>query len=172
MLTQEYLQSILHYAPESGVFTWIKTSKAGWVGKTAGCIRLHPNCKKTQNKLHYLVIHILGKLYKAHRLAWLYMTGKFPEGLIDHEDGNGLNNKFSNLRPATVFTNNQNSVRPITNSSGYKGVYPHKKNGTWIAQITYNKVQHYLGSFATPEAASEAVRAKRIELHGEFANHG
>jgi len=162
MITQAYLKSRLHYDPATGVWTWISSPRPGWAGKKAGCL----------NAKGYIEISIDRHLYKAHRLSVLYMTGKMPEDEVDHDDGVGSNNVYGNLRPADRFQNTSNTKKPVTNTSGYKGVYPHKKNGTWCAQVSHKGVQHYLGSFETLEDAAEAVRLKREELHAEFANHG
>lgn len=161
-ITQAYLKSRLHYEPSTGDWTWISSPRPGWVGKKANSL----------NPRGYVVISIDGISYKAHRLAVLYMTGVMPPEEVDHDDGIGNHNFYENLRPADRFQNTSNTGRPITNTSGHKGVYPNKKNGTWIAQISHNGKQHYLGSFMTPGEAAEVVRAKREELHGEFAQHG
>lgn len=161
-ITQAYLKSRLHYEPETGDWTWVSSPRAGWAGKKANHV----------NQQGYVLISIDGISYKAHRLAVLYVTGVMPPDDVDHKDGVGVHNTYGNLRPADRPQNTSNTKKPCTNTSGHKGVYPNKKNGTWIAQIAHNGKQHYLGSFLTIEEAAEAVRVKREELHGEFANHG
>ena len=90
-----------------------------------------------------------------------------PEGfLIDHRDGNGLNNTRNNLRKATQAQNNRNSRISKTNTSGFKGVSASGRK--WRAVIHMNDKQRYLGVFDTPEAAHDAYRAASVCLHGEF----
>lgn len=90
-----------------------------------------------------------GKSYLAHRLAWLYMTGKHPQWELDHIDRNGRNNAWSNLRLATRKEQMWN-LNPRS-KSGYTGVYAHGKR--WRAEITNNYVKIRIGSFPTKEEA-------------------
>jgi len=161
MLTQAHLRELLHYDPETGIFTWLKSSRKGWTGKPAG--HIHEG---------YVEIKINKINYKAHRLAWLFMNGEFPDFDIDHRDLIRHNNSWNNLRLATKHQNNCNSPIYKNSTSKVKGVYWHKQNQTWIAHIYCHKKQYYLGSFENIDDAAEAVRIKREELHGEFANHG
>lgn len=167
MLTQEYLKSVLHYEPETGIFTWLKTRRRDLIGKKAGCI-----LEADRYGTDYWQINLSMKCYKAHRLAWLYMTGSFPKGEVDHRDNNGLNNACSNLRDSTHQNNVKNRILNADNTSGVKGVTWHKKNKRWTAQLNVDGVRMYLGSFTDRGAAADAMRAKRAELHGEFTNHG
>jgi len=162
MLTQARLLEILQYNPDTGIFTWIKSPRKGWIGKEAA----------TNTSKRYLEIRIDGILYKAHRCAWLYIHGFMPKNEIDHIDQNTHNNRIDNLREATRFDNTHNTRTPTTNTSGIKGVYWLKKNKKWVGQVAHNGVQHYLGLFSEIEQAEQAVRLKRLELHKEFANHG
>ena len=68
-----------------------------------------------------MIIGINGKIYRAHRLAWLYMTGKWPKEEIDHKDTNSLNDKIENLRICNDFQNKANRKTPSTNKTGFKG---------------------------------------------------
>jgi len=95
MITAEYLREILDYKKDSGFFYWKKKiNKNIIVGSRAGTFG------KPHSKYDYLRIEITikGRTYKAHRLAWLWMTGKWPTNVIDHIDSNPLNNKWINLR--------------------------------------------------------------------------
>lgn len=92
--------------------------------------------------------------------------------VTDHIDGNPLNNCRENLRIATNAQNGQNRGKARSNTSGFKGVYWHSRDGKWVAKINaYGKRKH-LGGFTTPEAAYEAYCTAARELHGEFANTG
>jgi hypothetical protein len=90
--------------------------------------------------------------------------------LIDHIDGDGLNNCRSNLRAATVAQNQQNRGKPKNNSSGFKGVGWHKKTSKWRAYIRVQRVQRHLGFFNTKEEAAEAYRQAAEKIHKEYAN--
>ena len=90
----------------------------------------------------------------------------------DHRNGNGLDNRLSNLRPATKQENNCNNIIRNDNTSGVKGVCWHKSHKKWQAYINYNGLRYNLGDFEDINEATQVVREKRIELHKEFANHG
>ena len=93
-----------------------------------------------------------------------------PTGMmIDHIDGDGTNNRRSNMRIATHAENMRNRRMSTNNTSGFKGVHWEKKSQKWRAQIRINSVRRYLGLFDTPEAAHAAYVAASEKLHGEFA---
>lgn len=87
----------------------------------------------------------------------------------DHIDGNGLNNRRSNLRYATKSQNMHNARKRKDNTSGFKGVCWHKSSGKWMARIRLGGKQHHIGSFSTVQAAHEAYSQMASRLHGEFA---
>lgn len=155
-LTQAQLHGLLSYDPNSGVFTWLKsTSYRVKVGDTAG----------SKNSNGYLLIQIDSKRYLAHRLAWLYVYGVWPKDEIDHINGARTDNRLCNLREATSSENNQNYCMRTDNTSGYVGVGWHKRDRKWQAQIQHNKKKISLGTYDTPEEAHAVyVKAKR-ELH-------
>lgn len=157
-ITQEYLQSVLHYDPETGIFTWKNSGKGRKLGRPAGALH---------KKLRSVQLQVGGKLYYAHRLAWLYMTGEWPKEHVDHMDGNPGNNRWSNLREATNAENmqNQRRARKDNQSSGLLGVTWHKAAQKFMAQINVDKRHIYLGLFETAEAAYEAYLKAKRELH-------
>lgn len=162
-LTAERLRELLHYDPETGVFTRIKrTCTRIPVGSVAGATH-----RKVNGKL-YRIIKVDGVAYKAHRLAYLWMTGEWPAALIGHRDDDGLNNAWGNIRPATQAENAKNCRRYKTSTSGFKGVSLHKKTGKWVASITVDKQRHHLGLFLSPQHAYAAYCAASRRLHGEF----
>lgn len=112
--------------------------------------------------------------YAVHNVIWMIYNQKgIPDGfIVDHEDGNPLNNNPSNLRLATRTQNCYNSKLYSNNTSGYKGVSFDKDSGKWLAQIRIDGKNKKLGRYATAELANEAVVASRIKNHKEFANHG
>lgn len=168
MITQTELKEIIHYAPCTGTFTWLVSRGNRCRGSEAGTRRKDPTCYN----LYYRVIRYDGKNYRAHRLAWLYMLGHWPNK-TDHEDGNGLNNRWSNLRDGTTQLNNKNKAMQSNNTSGCPGVCFHKRTGKWQAQIggCGRKNYKYLGLFINKD---DAVRARRDaeRAAGFHPNHG
>lgn len=165
MLTQERLKELLIYDPETGVFTWIgTTARRINNGDEAGYAR-----KPNESLLRYRIIHVDYRLQYAHRLAWLYVTGAFPVDQIDHVDGNGLNNRWDNLRACSDGQNKRNTKRPKTNTSGFKGVSFFHQRQKWRAYISLDGRQTHLGLFDTLEKARAARTSAATIFHGEFA---
>jgi len=162
LFTQDYLKSILHYDPATGFFTWVGARYPSRNGTRAGTVA----------RCGGIDIRINNEGYKANRLAWLYMTGAWPENLIDHRNNKRADNRFDNLRPATRIQNNWNARLPRTNTSGFKGVSFHPATGKWVARVPDGTSRLYLGLFESPELADAACRSKREAIQGEFANHG
>lgn len=158
-LTYERLVELLTYDPETGEFrNNVARGRAG-KGKISGSV----------NTDGYIQTQIDGKLYFNHRLAWFYMTGKWPEIDIDHEDTYKGNNAFINLREATQSLNGANKGNIKTNRSGYKGVSWDKINCKWLAQIKVKKRQINLGRFTNPSDAHAAYMEAARKHFGEFA---
>ncbi len=88
---------------------------------------------------------------------------------VDHINGNGLDNRRENLRPANKGLNGANTPPPVTNTSGIKGVTWHKGARKWMAQIVCGGRRHYLGLFTDPVPAMFAYDAKARELFGDYA---
>lgn len=161
-LTAERLRQLLHYDPETGVFTRPVRVSNCRIGKQAGCLR--PD--------GYRYIGIDGDRYMAHRLAWLYATGQWPAVQIDHINGDRADNRFVNLREATNAENQRNSKRRSDNTSGFKGVHWRRHTGKWLAQIGHNGRLVYLGLFPTAKMAHAAYCEAARRLHGQFAKVG
>lgn len=159
MITQEEVKKMLHYDPDSGLFTWlIASARYARTGKRAGCVIGNG----------YIRIKIRGAEYKAHRLAWLYVYGLFPAMEIDHINGARADNRLANLRLATRSQNAINSGAKPSNTSGFKGCHWNKKDKKWCVQGSSNGKRYSLGRFTTVEAASEAYREFSKKYHGEF----
>ena len=158
-LTQQRLKELLVYDPETGVFTWRKDRADN---ARRGAIAGSPKSDG------YMRLCIDGRRYRAHRIAWLYVTGKWPTKEIDHINGDGLDNRWANLREATRSQNMCNTALRADNKSGFKGVSWVTARRKWHAQIAGKS----LGHFDNLEAAARAYRKAATERFGEFANFG
>lgn len=158
ILSAERLREVLHYDPETGAFTWkVRTSNRVSVGAVAGAML----------KTGYLSICIDRKFYRAHRLAWLFVHGEWPNADIDHLNGIRTDNRFVNLRAASRSVNQQNlrAARGST-ASGMLGVYRSDKKGKpWRSCIKVDGVDRHLGNYATPEDAQAAYIDAKRKLH-------
>lgn len=151
------LRRLLNYEPETGVFTWAcQLSCRGKIGAVAGAI----------DGNGYRMIGVRGRKLHAHRLAWLYVHGKWPEADIDHIDGVRSANRIANLRAVPRSINAQNLKRSMRNSTtGFLGVTTDSRDGMFVAKIGLDGKRHYLGRYETaPEAHAAYLRAKR-RLH-------
>lgn len=163
MITQERLKQLLKYSPDTGLFYWRVDRGGKRAGAIAGVVR--PS--------GYVAIGIDDKLWRAHQLVWLYMTGEWPPSFIDHRDLDRANNRWSNLRLATKSQNMANMGTPKHNSSGFKGVSRYRAGESygkpWQASIRKDNRSYALGQFATKEEAHAAYVAAAERLFGEFA---
>lgn len=167
-ITQENLKALLHYNPETGRFTWV-VNYGGHIeyGKEAGGIDVdtRPGGKT------YLRVTLYKQMFFMHRLAFLYMTGEFPKNVVDHIDGNGINNKWSNLRDVTIAENNRNNKKRIDNTSDVTGVSWNKKNENWNVNINHEGQQIHLGTFDSKQEAI-AARKSAEKILNYHNNHG
>lgn len=159
MISQERLRELLCYDPETGALCWIKPTSN--VVKPSQIIR--------PNSHGYVTVRLDGGLYRAHHLAWFYMTGAWPKGDVDHKNLDRSDNRWTNLREASVAQNRANTGCRSHNKSGLKGVQKAHGANRWNARITVDSKTRYLGSFKTPlEAHAAYVKAAR-EAFGEYA---
>lgn len=158
MYDLDYLKSVLRYEPAEGAFYWKvnKQHPKARVGMRAGRI----------NSLGRAQIGINRKQVFVHKLVWFFETGVWPLQMIDHIDGNPLNNRFENLRLSDHKRNGQNQRAARNNLyTGLLGTSWHKGKNKYIAAIKLNGVRKHLGYFDTAQEAHAAyVTAKRI-LH-------
>ena len=162
VVSVERVRALLAYTPNTWRLVW-KTYRNSQAqkGQEAGHISASEG---------YRLIGIDGKLYKAHRLAWLLHFGRWPAGQIDHINHDRLDNRISNLREVSQVTNLRNKSKSKANSSEHTGVYK-TAVGNWIARICVNRKQINLGTFLTLE---EAVAAREL-ANSSFKfhpNHG
>jgi hypothetical protein len=155
-ITLARLRQVLDYSPQTGVFTWReRVAKCVHIGGVAGC---------KEKRIGYITIGVDGQIYKAHRLAWLYMTGNWPIKFIDHINGQKSDNRFENLREVCEDGNAQNIRKPNKrNKSGFLGVI--RFQNKWRANITVNGKTRRIGDYNTPEEAHQAYLKSKRELH-------
>jgi hypothetical protein len=155
MITIERFDEVMTYNAEDGCFKWIKTNK------TAGSIKQHG----------YREIQIDKKSYLAHRLAWFFYYGHFPDKEIDHINHNKLDNRMENLREVDRKENNKNKTIQKNNTSGVQGVIKCSKTKKWLARIKVDGKPMHLGVFANKENAI-AIRKEAEVKYGFHVNHG
>lgn len=161
ILTPQRLKELLHYDPVSGLFRWKERPKnKSWnnryAGREAGAVR----------DGGYIQIHIDGRFYRAHRLAWLYTHNEWPQHQIDHTNGIRHDNSIRNLRDVTGEINSQNQRGPRTDSStSLLGVTKIAGSGRYMAQIRAKGGKMYLGMFSCPEKAHQAYVAAKRKYH-------
>jgi len=137
-LTQQELKRLVTYNPKTGIFTCNKEGAIG--GRKEGQILGSPNSRG------YLCLRVAGKKYLAHRLAWLFMKGKFPEKLVDHINRNKQDNRWNNLREADHLSNAQNNGKPCVDF----------RKGKYRARICVNYKEVFIGAFDTYQEAEDA----------------
>lgn len=164
-ITPEELRSKFAYVPETGKIhrklgdsMWTTLGKEAFCGLSQG----------------YLRGSYKGVALAAHRVAWALHHGVWPADQIDHIDGDGCNNRISNLRDVTNLENSKNLGRSkikVGPDSGVDGVYWHKQSGKWMARLKSNGKWIYLGTYADLDEAI-AIRRRAEEAYGFHPNHG
>ena len=155
LLSHQDLISVLDYNESTGIFVWKKSvGGASKVGKIAGSCRIEDG---------YLKIRLLGKTFKAHRLAWFFHHGKWPENSIDHINGDAQDNRIQNLRDVTHRINALNNI--CRRSGRLGGCYFDKNRNKWVAMIQANKKKKHLGRFITEKEAHEAYKKALVGLN-------
>ena len=156
MLSQSELKAELSYDPKSGVFTRNKAGGGRKAGARAGGLGTDG----------YTTISVLGRRYRAARLAWLYMTGEHPSGDVDHINRKPTDDRWANLRLATRSQNCANTK----SHSGLKGVSWVTAKQRWKAQIKVSGKNKHIGYFDCPIEANEAYKDAAIAAFGEYAH--
>jgi len=158
-VSQQELKTIVHYDPETGLFTWL-SNRGGkaFAGSVAGSV----------NRRGYVELTIACRKWLAHRLAWYYMHGAVPVA-VDHINGNRQDNRLENLREVTRSENQCNRGVLANNTSGYAGVSWHKKSKAWVVRLMKNGKSHMIGYFKDLELAGLVASEARSLYHGTFA---
>lgn len=176
---KENVRELFDYDPRTGNLSHRKRDKKwfnpgmhgsqhsanAWNAKYAG------NVISYKNEKGYLQLRVFKKLYRAHRLIWLWMTSEWPEKNIDHINHDRSDNRWCNLRCVNQRQNLMNQSLSSANTSGYTGVTYHKVNNRWVAQIKIRKKNINLGSYVSK---MDAVRARKNaeSKYGFHKNHG
>ena len=160
-LSHTLLINHLHYAPDTGLFTYRYNYYKVKEGDVAGCLNNHG----------YRRIQIDRITYVAHRLAWFYTYKEWPKEEIDHINGIRDDNRLANLRTVSSSENRRNQTINSKNTSGHVGVYYNNRDNYWCAQIRIKDNTHHLGCFATRVQAVQA-REYAEKYHNFHPNHG
>lgn len=159
MLTQARLKELLHYNPDTGIFTSLVNVNKRKIGDVVG----------NADKRGYVRVRVGGFSDSAHRLAFLYMTGEFPKHTVDHKNEIKSDNRWDNLRDITDAQNKQNkSSCNRNNASGFLGVSYMKRDDKYYAGIRVNGKVKFLGSYDTPELAHAAYLAEKKIAHPSY----
>jgi hypothetical protein len=157
-MNQADLKLLVSYDPETGGFTrLVGTGK----GAHAGAVVLGALDRSTG----YRKLCVGGKQLYAHRLAWLYMTGRWPVDQIDHRNEDRSDNRFCNLREADNAQNNQRSKARRDSRTGVLGVSWHKRGQKYVAQIKHRGASIYLGMYDSIDAAKAARQRAEAQYH-------
>lgn len=161
ILMESKISKAFRYDSETGNIYWkIARGIHHSSGALAGCLDAHG----------YVIVRLNGKGYKAHRLAWLLYYGKWPLGLLDHINGIKSDNRILNLREASSQQNAQNRKVCNDSTTGIKGLYRNPKSNGWRACVARGG-RVFEKKSKSKELLIEWLKAKRIELHQEFAKH-
>ena len=154
-INQDALKARLKYEPSTGNFIWLKADgRRIKIGMIAG----------TSNR-GYITIQIDKIIYRAHRLAWLYMTGSYPANCIDHINGIRNDNRWKNLRDVTMSENQQNRLVSKNNKLGVLGIIFDKHRKKYRAAIAVNGKTTFIGRFNTIEEACNKYQLAKSILH-------
>lgn len=176
-IDQATLRSLLDYNPETGDLTWKDRDRSAFKNELS-YLRWKSTYygRKAGSPISsgYLAVKVggrKGRLFLAHRLIWLWMTGEWPADSIDHINHDRLDNRWANLREVTHAENMKNLARRSGNKSGATGVFQVSQSKKWRAYIQRDGKRHYLGMFSERNEAVTARRSAEREL-GYHANHG
>lgn len=162
MITQNELKEELEYNPLNGEFKWLHGKRGLRKGSIAGYLSPESG---------YIHVRLNKVLYRAHRLAWFYMTGEWSDDCMDHINHNRSDNRIDNLRCVSRSINQSNLSMNINNTSGITGVMWNKALNKWHAQITTGGVKKHLGYHLDIKDAIES-RQHAERMYGFHANHG
>ena len=156
-ITQSRLHELFDYKDGNLIWKVAKAAKLK-VGDIAGYLDI----------CGYIVIGVDYKIYRAHRLIYLYHNGYLPL-YLDHIDGNRSNNKIDNLRSATISQNQMNRKLSTRNTSGTKGVVWDKRSKRWVVRVVAESKEYFFGYFEDKELAKSVAIKATNKIHKEFS---
>lgn len=174
----EALRQLLRYQPETGKLFWKERPVSMF---TDGRYKAAHNAawwnRNFSGKEAFTALSNHGyrhglisrRSFKAHRVIWALVHGYWPDGQIDHVNGDRADNRIANLREASGAENMQNRGLQVSNTSGFKGIAWSAKQGRWVVRISKDGRRTYIGSYVTKEDAAKAYDAAAIQMHGGFA---
>jgi hypothetical protein len=175
-VNQELLRELIQYDPATGLFTWMRrdrkhfttnaqylTWNKRYAGKQAGNL----------DAKGYRVFHLLGKVVRAQRAAWMHVYGEWPKNLVDHINGERDDNRIANLRDVSNSTNGKNRRLDKRNMTGRIGVSEYRRGDgvIYVARIRVDGALKHLGYYQTIQDAAIARDAAEREF-GFHVNHG
>ena len=169
------LREWLSYDEKTGALTWkqrpigiFPTARSGrtWNTRYAGA----PAFASADDE-GYHRITLGSRTWQAHRLAWAIYHGEWPEGQLDHINGDKSDNSIENLRVVSHAENSRNVKRSSANTSGVTGVSFYRQRSRWRATITVNRKHMSLGHFGSFDDAV-AARKDAEQRFGFHSNHG
>ena len=155
MITQERLKQLVVYNPSTGhlICAMNRKGSKNKIGDVLG----------SKTKSGHVELSLDGRRYFVRRLAFVYMTGEEPKGVVDHINRDPGDNRWANLREVTQVENGHNQNRlPERNSTGYVGV--HRCNGKYRAKVVIGQRQVHLGTYDEPDLAAAAYAAAKAQL--------
>jgi len=173
-ITQAFVRDVLDYDPDTGEFRWrLRTPNEHYSEHVCRALNARDAGKVAGSSCgqNYLKVQLLGAKYMLHRVAFLWQHGEWPDGEVDHIDGNPQNNAMCNLRVVTKAHNRRNAARRRDNDSGVTGVWRVPKSGKWLAYIRYEGRLRNLGRYVAIEEAIAARKAAEVR-YGFHENHG
>jgi len=161
ILAADRLREVVDYNPETGVFIRkVRLAQRHQVGDRADV------SINTGPMAGYRRVSVDSKRFLAHRCAWLYVHGEWPNQDIDHLNGDKGDNRIANLRNVSNDVNRQNlRVARRDNKSGFLGVHFHKETGKWRARVQFRGKTVEAGLHETPEQAHEAYLRLKRKIH-------
>ena len=174
MLSQQELQELLNYDPKSGLLTWKVRPESTFANKQSWAAWNTKYSNKpaftSVNQQGYRVGAINNVVLRAVRVIYILMTDTVPE-IIDHIDGNRLNDSWVNLRNVDAAANQKNMKKFTTNKSGVTGVYWDKSKNKWKVTIGHNGKSIQIGRF---DCINDAINARKLAetKYGYHPNHG
>ena len=166
-VTQEFVRSVIEYNKETGSVVWLDTER----NRKLNALKCLHKAGSLSPDSGYTCISFDSTRYQMHRVIWLYVTGSWPKGQIDHINGRRSDNRWCNLRDVTHQNNGKNTKLRSNNKSGLMGVCWAARELRWGSFITDDKKPKHIGFFVDFFEACCARKSAEIK-YGFHENHG